>query len=56
MTTKVYRIYTHENINGIGFLNDFGEKFDTWREAFDRKEQLQKENKLPNNNHKIVIQ
>ena len=56
MNTKVYRIYTHENINGIGFLNDFGEKFDTWREAFDRKDVLQKENKLPNNNHKIVIQ
>ena len=55
MTKKIYRIYTYENINGLGFQIDFGETFNTWREAFDRKEELQKQGKLPTNNHMILI-
>jgi hypothetical protein len=55
MTKKIYRIYTYENINGLGFEVDFGEQFDTLRKAFDRKEELQKQGKLPANNHLILI-
>ena len=52
---KKYKIYKHENINGIGFLNDIGFSFDTWREAYDKKNQLQKDGKLTKNEHLIQI-
>jgi len=52
---KKYKIYQHENINGIGFLNDIGFSFDTWREAYDKKVELQKDGKLTKNEHLIQI-
>tara|TARA_R110000822_G_scaffold131591_1_gene268644 strand:- start:340 stop:510 length:171 start_codon:yes stop_codon:yes gene_type:complete len=55
MTKQIYRIHTLENINGLGFEVDIGEQFDTWRKAFDRKKELQKQGKLPANNHLITI-
>ena len=33
--TKKYRIYLHENVNGLGMLADQGFLFDTYEEAID---------------------
>ena len=52
---KKYKIFLYENINFIVFLGDQGFSFDTWREAYDKKVELQKEGKLPKNNHLIQI-
>ncbi len=52
---KKYRIYLYENINGLGILGDQGYLFDTWREAYDKKNQLQEDGKLPKNDHLIQI-
>ena len=52
---KKYRIYLYENINGLGILGDQGYLFDTWQEAYDKKNQLQKDGKLTKNEHLIKI-
>ena len=40
---KKYKIFLYENINGLGCLGDQGFSFYTWREAYDKKVELQKE-------------
>ena len=53
--TKKYRIYLHENVNGLGMLADQGFLFDTYEEAEKKKLELQEIGKLTKDERYIKI-
>ena len=53
--TKKYRIYLHENVNGLGMLGDQGFLFDTYEEAEKKKLELQENGKLTKDERYIKI-
>ena len=53
--TKKYRIYLHENVNGLGMLSDQGFLFDTYEEAEKKKLELQENGKLTKDERYIKI-